>query len=71
MTVGCLEPQFFKVFIDGFSKALPDDFNFEHGWRPTPNVQTDTTEWPRMRSYFEKGFLTNTREYWTKIFHSM
>ncbi|XP_006459337.1 hypothetical protein AGABI2DRAFT_177311 [Agaricus bisporus var. bisporus H97] len=69
MTVGCLEPQFFKAFIDKFNKALPHGFDFEDGWRPTPNAQADTREWPKMRSYFEKGFLTNTREYWTDVFH--
>lgn len=69
MTVGCLEPQFFKAFIDGFSAALPKNFEFENGWRPMPGGQTDTREWPKMRAYFEKGFLTNTREYWTQVFH--
>lgn len=71
MTVGCLEPQFFKAFIDKFNKALPHGFDFEDGWRPTPNAQADTREWPKMRSYFEKGFLTNTREYWTDVFHGV
>lgn len=69
MTVGCLEPQFFKAFIDGFSAALPDDFDFENGWRPTPATQGNIKEWPRMRTYLEKGFLTNTRDYWAKVFH--
>ncbi|KAF5359847.1 hypothetical protein D9756_003359 [Leucocoprinus leucothites] len=69
MTVGCLEPQFFKAFIEGFSAALPKNFEFENGWRPTPDLQANKSEWPRMRAYFAKGFLTDTREYWGKVFH--
>ncbi|KAJ3568483.1 hypothetical protein NP233_g5678 [Leucocoprinus birnbaumii] len=69
MSVGCLEPQFFKVFIDGFSAALPKNFEFENGWRPTPDIQANKDEWPRIRAYFTKGFSTNTRDYWGKVFH--
>lgn len=69
MSVGCLEPQFFRAFINGFSAALPRDFDFENGWRPTSVMQDDTDEWPKMKAYFWKGFLTNTRDYWTKVFH--
>lgn len=71
MAVGCLEPQFFRAFIIGFKAALPTDFEFQNDWRPTPDMQADTKKWPTMRAYFEKGFLTNTREYWSKIFHGM
>ncbi len=69
MSVGCLEPQFFKVFIDKFNAALPRDFEFEGDWRPTLGVQRDIPQWPKMKAYFRKGFLTNSRDYWTQVFH--
>lgn len=69
MTVGCLEPQFFKVFINRFSTALPKTFVFDNGWQPTPAMQADRDQWSKMRAYLKQGFLTNTREYWQKAFH--
>ncbi|KAF9468153.1 CoA-transferase family III [Collybia nuda] len=69
MSVGCLEPQFFREFITHFSAGLPQDFAFSHGWRPSGNTQTDRDEWPKLKEYLQKGFLTNTRDYWARIFH--
>ncbi|KAF9443575.1 CoA-transferase family III [Macrolepiota fuliginosa MF-IS2] len=69
ITVGCLEPQFFKAFTDGFRAALPQNFDFENGWRPTASTQADISQWPKMKAYFEKGFLTSTRDHWAKVFH--
>jgi len=69
MTVGCLEPQFFKAFINRFNTALPKTFVFDNGWQPTSTTQSDRDQWPKMKAYFEQGFLTNTREYWGKVFH--
>ena len=69
MTVGCLEPQFFKVFINRFSTALPETFVFDNGWQPTSAMQSDRDQWPKMKAYFKQGFLTNTREYWGNVFH--
>lgn len=69
MSLGCLEPQFFRVFIDGFLKALPNGFALSDGWQPTIRSQHDRDEWPRLREFIELGFKTNTRKYWTDIFH--
>lgn len=71
MSVGCLEPHFFKIFIDKFGGALPKDFKFENDWRPTPAVQRDVQQWSKMRAYFRQGFLTGSRDYWTQVFHGM
>ncbi|KAF8206501.1 CoA-transferase family III [Mycena galopus ATCC 62051] len=68
MSVGCLEPQFFKTFIEGFVKAVPPGFTLD-GWTPTPDVQFDTGGWPRLKEYLTKGFATQGRDYWAKVFH--
>jgi len=69
MSVGCLEPQFFRIFIEKFGGALPKDFKFENDWRPTLAAQQDVQQWPKMRAYFRQGFLTNSRDYWAQVFH--
>lgn len=69
MSVGCLEPQFFKVFLETFLGVLPQDFSVEGGWRPTLASQGRRDEWSIFFKFLEKGFMTNTREYWTKLYH--
>lgn len=69
MSVGCLEPQFFRVFIEGFVKALPLEFRKSFGWTPTPETQVLRGDWPRLREYLEKGFRTRNRDEWAQIFH--
>ncbi|KDQ57210.1 hypothetical protein JAAARDRAFT_35817 [Jaapia argillacea MUCL 33604] len=69
MSVGCLEPQFFAVFIKHFKNALPKDFSVGNGWVPSAEIQDDKATWPQMKEYFTKGFKTNTRDYWGKVFH--
>ncbi|PFH53077.1 hypothetical protein AMATHDRAFT_55448 [Amanita thiersii Skay4041] len=68
MSVGCLEPQFFAAFINGFLKALPQDFALSDGWRPMLQSQTNVGEWPKLKEFLEKGFCTNTRQYWADVF---
>ncbi|KAJ7363982.1 CoA-transferase family III domain-containing protein [Mycena albidolilacea] len=68
MSVGCLEPAFFKAFIEGFVKAVPPGFTLD-GWTPTPDVQFDLGEWPKLKEYLTKGFATQGRDYWAQIFH--
>ncbi|KAF9485195.1 CoA-transferase family III [Pholiota conissans] len=68
MSVGCLEPQFFKVFIEIFIKALPKDFDPFNGWHPTPSTQNHKDEWPRLGEYLTRGFLTRPRDFWTDIY---
>ncbi|KAF8623617.1 hypothetical protein AX17_007320 [Amanita inopinata Kibby_2008] len=69
MTVGCLEPQFFEVFINGFLEALPKGFVLSDGWCPTRQSQHNRDEWPKLREFLDNGFRTNTRQYWTDVFH--
>ncbi|KAF8071702.1 CoA-transferase family III [Lyophyllum atratum] len=68
MSVGCLEPQFFKVFINTFLAALPNGFLVADGWRPTSQTQADHDEWPKLRDFLTKGFKTNTRDFWADVF---
>ncbi|KAF7363163.1 Acyl-CoA dehydrogenase [Mycena venus] len=68
MSVGCLEPEFFKVFLEGFVKAVPAGFNFD-GWTPTLDVHSDRDEWPKLREYLTRGFATRERDYWAGVFH--
>ena len=68
MSVGCLEPVFFKAFIEGFVKAVPPGFTLD-GWVPTPDMQFDTGEWPKLKEYLTKGFATRGMDYWTQVFH--
>jgi len=67
MSVGCLEPKFFKEFITNFARALPSSFSPE--WRPTPQTQSNREEWPKLGRFLTDGFLTNTRDYWAGVFH--
>lgn len=69
MSVGCLEPAFFKAFIETFLQALPKHFALSDGWKPTVDTQTHRDEWPRLRTFLETGFMTNTRDYWADMFH--
>ncbi|KAJ7773194.1 CoA-transferase family III domain-containing protein [Mycena metata] len=68
MSVGCLEPAFFKAFLEGFLKAVPPEFSLD-GWKPTLDVQFDQDEWPKLKEYLTKAFLTEGRDYWAKVFH--
>ncbi|KAG6888921.1 hypothetical protein C0995_004934 [Termitomyces sp. Mi166 len=68
MTVGCIEVQFFKVFIERFLEALPKGFNL-NGWRPSPQTRTKSDDWGKLRDFMVNGFKTNTRDYWAAAFH--
>ncbi|KAG2017878.1 CAIB/BAIF family enzyme [Coprinopsis cinerea AmutBmut pab1-1] len=67
MSVGCLEPEFFKVFLELFLGALPRDFTLA-GWRPTLATQRERSEWDKFAKFLEKGFLTKPRDEWAKLF---
>ena len=68
MSVGCLEPPFFKEFIGRFVGSLPHDFNVANGWKPSIESQQDQDEWPKLKQFLTEGFLTNTRDYWASVF---
>jgi len=69
MSVGCIEPQFFSIFLERFAGALPQDFALGGGWRPTREMQREKGEWERMKEYFKKGFQMYPRDYWENVFH--
>lgn len=68
MSVGALEPHFFAAFLALFVREVGPD---ESGWVPVPKMQEDRVHWGRMRTYLENGFRTQTRDFWTGIFHGM
>ncbi|KAG9314913.1 CoA-transferase family III [Chiua virens] len=67
MSLGCVEPQFFAVFIDRFNAALRNN-GMKTEWTPTHAEQFTKTDWPRLRQYIEDGFKTRPRDYWAKVF---
>ncbi|KAF4571096.1 hypothetical protein EYR36_001632 [Pleurotus pulmonarius] len=67
MSVGCIEPQFFVIFLSKFLEALPVGFALD-GWRPELDIQGDRSQWDKLKAFLEKGFMTNTRNYWVKVF---
>lgn len=69
MSVGCIEPQFFKAFINLFVANLPEDFDPLDGWKPSPDTQSQIDKWPLLRKYLTKGFLTRPRDFWGQAFH--
>ncbi|KAF4613521.1 hypothetical protein D9613_007774 [Agrocybe pediades] len=69
MSVGCLEPQFFTVFIKKFNENVSSDFDPLHGWRPDPSTQMKREDWTRLAEYLRLGFLTRPRDDWAKVFH--
>lgn len=70
MTVGCIEPQFFNVFVAKFLEALPKGFHL-NGWKPSPQTRTNRDDWPKLKDFMVNGFKTNTRDYWATAFHGM
>ncbi|KAK0204756.1 CoA-transferase family III domain-containing protein [Desarmillaria ectypa] len=69
MSVGCLEPQFFQTFLEIFMKSLPKCSSALNGWFPTTDSQLNRKEWPKLKHFLEQGFLSETRQYWTTVFH--
>jgi len=68
MSVGCLEPQFFKIFLVKFLAALPEDFDPLHGWRPDTSTQLNFADWPKLREFMTHGFLTRSRDSWAALY---
>lgn len=54
---GCLEPQFFKIFVE---KLGLQSNEIAH--------QFDRDQWPEMKRKFESTLKTKTRDEWAKIF---
>jgi len=71
MSVGCLEPHFFKIFIETFVEALLQDFNPCGRWKPDFATQSKREEWPDLEFYMTMGFLTQPRDFWARLFLGM
>lgn len=70
ISVGCLEPHFFKAFIQRFVAALPTTFLDKAGWTPDVSSHSKQEEWPKLRTFVDKGFMTKTRDEWSEVFAS-
>lgn len=58
MSVGALEPQFFKVLIKGLGLD-------GQGWEAN---RFDTSRWPELKALFESRFLSKDRSEWEAVF---
>ena len=68
ISVGCLEPQFFKIFLVKFLAALPNGFDPLNGWRPDTSTQFNPADWPKLREFMTHGFLTQSRDSWAALY---
>ncbi|KAG8897842.1 hypothetical protein FRB99_007876 [Tulasnella sp. 403] len=69
MTVACLEPKFFQVFLSVLEKTLPLGWKCTlHPWKPTPEIQYDERCWVDMRRFFKEAFGTLPRDTWVSAF---
>ncbi|EPQ31874.1 uncharacterized protein PFL1_00073 [Pseudozyma flocculosa PF-1] len=66
MSVGAIEPHFYKVFLDVLKKALPSaPAGTQH---PSVKTQFDRNEWPQMQRYFAACFAQLPRKDWERFF---
>ncbi|KAM0745997.1 CoA-transferase family III [Meredithblackwellia eburnea MCA 4105] len=66
MSVGALEPQFYKQFLtlllaNTDSSLIPKP-------TPTPDSQHDRDTWPTLSSFFTSAFQQRTRDEWSSIY---
>ena len=71
MSVGCLEPQFYRIFLEKFVAALPDAFLASQGLKLSVEDQHVTDLWPKMKLIFESAFKLYDRSYWEKVFEGV
>ncbi|KZT19805.1 CoA-transferase family III [Neolentinus lepideus HHB14362 ss-1] len=73
VSVGCIEPQFFTLFLEKFREGLWGKGTIGDGgeiaWHPTSDMQMDRAEWPRIKEYLTSGFRRYPRDYWAQVFH--
>lgn len=58
MAVGAIEPQFYKILIEGLGLG-------GQGWE---EKRYDRASWPEMRTLFERAFRGKTRKEWEGVF---
>ncbi|KAK7685417.1 hypothetical protein QCA50_011280 [Cerrena zonata] len=69
MSVACIEPKFYKIFLDRFLAALPAEFL--HGRTQDVSAsheQMNRDRWPQTREFFIDGFACYSREHWERVF---
>ena len=68
VSVGCIEPLFFTIFIKRFINEVEIGPS-AGGWVPSPETQSDLEKWSQMKEYFERGFKLHDRDHWARVFH--
>lgn len=72
ISVACIEPKFYEIFLEKFMSTLPSAFLQRWGTEvPTIHEQMDRNKWPRTRAFFEGGFQCYTRKQWEDTFAGM
>ncbi|KAG8935958.1 hypothetical protein FRC02_005433 [Tulasnella sp. 418] len=75
MSVACLEPQFYKTFLDTLLKTLSRSSpQFVREWEnkgliPRADNQMDRSGWGSTREFLEAAFLQLDRDSWANAFH--
>lgn len=70
MTLACIEPRFFKIFLEKFCPSLPENFVLSEEWHgiATPKAQEDRALWPKLKQFLESGFSMRSKDEWASIF---
>ncbi|KAI0035416.1 CoA-transferase family III domain-containing protein [Vararia minispora EC-137] len=68
IAVGCIEPQFFKIFLEHFYQAVPKEWLEVEEWKPGLGIQAQKELWPKFRELLDRGFKLKTRDEWVKVF---
>ncbi|KIK63163.1 hypothetical protein GYMLUDRAFT_72424 [Collybiopsis luxurians FD-317 M1] len=70
MTLACIEPQFYKIFLEKFCESLPDDFTRSEKWREivVATSQNDRKVWPKLKEFLTNGFAMRSRDEWAQTF---
>lgn len=63
MSVGAIEPQFYRDLLRLLKANLPTSFA-----HPEATHQHDSSRWPALRQYFTEAFASKPREEWERIF---
>ncbi|KAJ4476210.1 CoA-transferase family III domain-containing protein [Lentinula aciculospora] len=70
LTLACIEPHFFKIFIGRFLEVLPEYLVLSDEWREFPFIaaQADRKLWLKLKQLLTSGFSLRTRNEWADIF---
>ncbi|KAI0339502.1 CoA-transferase family III [Trametopsis cervina] len=68
MSVACLEPQFYKIFLQKLIAALPREFLQNEAMELRVEDQHNTELWPRTKEMLERAFRLFDRDNWSTVF---